>query len=696
VYFRVGARGPHTPRSVRSIVPSRFRRHLRPAAVACLAGALCGAAHADALSAYLPLNLEPEMERQVERVLILADEPILKRPFPVELVKAALPDACKKDAALCARVRRYLERYAGDHGLTHASATAAASSGAHVVLPNQHGMTSNDDWELSAQGYVQPSDYLLVSAGGIGYSGRTQATGSMVSVGASWAQLDAGYRDHWLSPMTDTGSMLFSTESPTMPSVTLSNWEPLTRLGIQYEFVLGRLSQTGADAGASLTGNNILYQGVESRGDPRLFSTQFSIEPFPGWSLGLNRNLEYGGGSGLPQSASFLARDFLKPSGLSQTQGNQQASYISRFIFPGKTPFAVYFQYAGEDNSDGGSYLLGNAALSAGIDFPRIGRHFDATYEVAEWQNIWYVHSIFLDGMTNYGLVLGTWGADQRNFNDGVGARSQMLRVGWEPPFGGYLQLRARTLANESYYGGDSRQYTPGQPLPFPYSHYYDLTLSYSHPWNGVTLGGEATAGRDVDGSSFTRLDLFVRYGGDMRSREDDGAEDADSGDAASVTRGAELFVDAGVNANQVRLDLDGSAPITTSTLGFGAHLGVGARRAVSTWNDLGVRLEADEIQGHALLGVRAVDYRHRFGDTFALSLFAGVDRYDLATPAYSLYGGFGAQWRNLLPGWDLGVDLRYGQNIARDHVLPTDPEGPRPESFYKIASGVLYLSRHF
>jgi len=699
VYSGAGVGGPRTPGSVRSIVRSWIGRHLRSAALACLGCALCAAARADALSAYLPLNLEPEMERQVERVLILADEPVLKRPFPVELVRAALPDACRKDAALCARVRRYLERYSADHGLTHASATAAASSGAHTVLPNQHGLTSNDDWELSAQGYVQPSDYLLVSAGAIAYSGRTQATGSMVSVGTSWAQLDAGYRDHWLSPMTDTGSMLLSTESPTMPSVTLSNWEPLTRLGFQYEFVLGRLAQTGADAGASLGGNNILYQGVASRGDPHLFSTQLSIEPFPGWSLGFNRNLEYGGGSGLPDSAHFLLRDFFKPSGLSQTQGNQQASYVSRFIFPGKTPFAVYFQYAGEDNSDGGSYLLGNAALSAGIDFPRIGRHFDATYEAAEWQNIWYVHNIFLDGMSNYGLVLGSWGADQRNFNDGVGARSQMLRLGWEPPFGGYLQLRARTLANESYYGGDSRQYTPGQPLPFPYYHYYDVTLSYSHPWNGLTLGGDAVAGRDVDGSSFTRLDLFVRFGGEARSREDDGAQDADSGDAAPPAQGAELFVDAGVNASQVRLDLDGLAPLTTSSVGVGAHFGVGARRAVSAHNDLGVRLELDAVDGHALLGVRALDYRYRFSDALALSLFGGVDRYDLATPAYSIYFGTGVQWRNFLgalPGWDLGLDLRHAQNIARDHVLPTDPQGPRPDSFYKIDGAVLYLSRHF
>jgi len=686
-------------RSHFGIVRSWYRGLKRPVAPLCAACALAAAAQADPLSAYLPLNLEPEMERQVERVLILADEPILKRPFPVELVKAALPEACRKDAVLCGRVRRYLERYSANYSVTHASATAAATSGAQVVLPNQHGLTSNDDWELSAQAYVQPSDYLLASAGAIAYSGRTQATGTMVSWGASWAQLDAGYRDHWLSPMTDTGSMLFSTESPTSPSVTLSNWEPLTRLGLQYEFALSRLSQTSANSGASVPGNNILYQGVASRGDPHLFSVQLSIEPFPGWSLGFNRNLEYGGGSRLPSSASFLVRDFFKPSGLSQSQGNQQASYLSRFIFPGKTPFAVYVQYAGEDNSNGGSYLLGNAALSAGIDFPHLGRHLDATYEFSEWQNIWYVHSIFLDGMTNYGLVLGTWGADQRNFNDGVGARSQMLRIGWEPPFGGYLEARGRTLANQSYYGGDSRQYRAGQPLPFPYYHYYDVSLTYSRPWGGVTVGALVDAGRDVDGDSFTRFAAFVRYGGEARSREDDagyGAADDEQQSDATDSRGAEWFVDAGVNVNQVRIDLGPLNPVTKSPVGVGAHFGLGARRTVSPNNDLGVRLELDGVQGHSLIGVRAIDYRYRLTERFALGLFAGVDRYDLDTPAYSLYGGVGAQWRNVLPAWDIGVDFRYGQNIARDKVLPTDPAANRPDSFYKITSGVLYLSRHF
>src|ERR1700676_2705512 len=332
------------------------------------------------VSSYLPLNLEPEMERQVERGLILADEPILKRPFAVALVLDALPQACMVDKPLCTKVKRYLERYSRDYAVTHASATGTLAHDRDLgVAPNAHGLPVKSSWELSAQGFVQPNDYVLLSAGGVAYKGRSEPTGSMLSLGFNWAQLDIGYRDHWWSRATDS-SMLTSTEAPTTPSVTLSNYEPLTRLGFQYEFFLTRLSQPG---------NNILYNGVQSSGSPRLFGTQLSMEPFPGWSIGVNRLLEYGGGSGFPGSGRFLLRGFFEPSGLSQTQGNQQASYVSRFIFPGKTPFAVYVQYAGEDNSDGGSYLLGNAATSVGIDFPRILHHFDLTYEISEWQNIW-------------------------------------------------------------------------------------------------------------------------------------------------------------------------------------------------------------------------------------------------------------------------------------------------------------------
>jgi hypothetical protein len=655
------------------------------AAVAILASCAHGAARAEGVTAYLPLNLEPEIEREIERVLILADEPILKRPFSVELVQLALPEACRVDEPLCKRVRRYLERYSRDYGITHASATAALTHETKrddVIVPNEYGMPVSSGWEISAAGYVEPNDYVLATVGVVGYSGRTEATGSMLSLGTHWAQLDVGYRDHWLSPLTDS-SMLISSEAPTTPSVTLSNYEPLTRLGVQYEFFLTELSE-----------QPILYDHKEGTGKPHLFGTQLSIEPFPGWSLGVNRLLEFGGADHLPDSAHFVLRDFFKPSGLSQTQGNQQASYVSRFIFPGKMPFAVYFQYAGEDNSDGGSYLLGNAAMLAGIDFPRIGRYFDATYEIAEWQNIWYVHNIFLDGMTNDAVVLGSWGADQRLFGDGVGARTQMLRVGWFPEFGGYLEERVRTLVNQDYYGGDSRSYSSANPPAFPYHHYRDLTIRYSRPWAGLTLGAEAFVGRDIFGKSFERLSAFVRYGGDERTR-DDGAFD-DSPVAEPHALGAEWFVDAGVEASRLHTDVEPGLPVTVSNWSPGPHLGIGARRAVSDNNDLGVRAEFDEALHHAVVGLRAVDWRYRITQDAAAGLFAGVERYNLATPAYSIYFGAGATWRNLMPDWDLNVDFKHGQDLARDHVLASDPQGVRPENLYKIDTAVLYLSRRF
>src|SRR5258708_33686512 len=99
-----------------------------------------GAAWGAGVSAYLPLNLEPEMERQIERVLILADEPILKRPFAVALVELALPKACEADRVLCTRVKRYLERYSRDYALTHASITGSVAHGADDVVANNHGL----------------------------------------------------------------------------------------------------------------------------------------------------------------------------------------------------------------------------------------------------------------------------------------------------------------------------------------------------------------------------------------------------------------------------------------------------------------------------------------------------------------------------------------------------------------------------
>src|SRR6202043_357344 len=96
--------------------------------------------------------------------------------------------------------------------------------------------------------------------GGVAYQGKWAATGTLISAGWDWAQLDIGYRDHWWSPMTDS-AMLISTEAATMPSITLSNSRPLSRrLGLQYEIFVAQMSRTDGI---------VLTNGQRTKGNPK-------------------------------------------------------------------------------------------------------------------------------------------------------------------------------------------------------------------------------------------------------------------------------------------------------------------------------------------------------------------------------------------------------------------------------------------
>jgi len=650
-----------------------------PIAAAGMLLAFHTAALARGVTPYLPLNLEPEIEAQIERVLILADKPVMRRPIAAATVLDALPRACRLDQVLCERVGRYLARYTHTSDLTRASIEGAASHGADTTLPDRYGLHNRSAWDVSIGGYLQPSDYLLVGVGAVAYDGREDYTGSMLSVGFSKAQLDIGYKPHWFSPLTDS-SMLMSTEAPTMPSVSLSNYEPLTRLGLSYELFEARMSKS----------DHILYKGVLNSGYPRLGGVQLTMEPASGWSLGLNRLVQFGGG---PRGGSVtdLLRAVFNPSRYSNTNPNlsidqkatnQEASVTSSLLFPGRVPFAVYAEYAGEDTSRGRNYLLGNSALSWGIHFPRLGERFDLTLEASEWQNAWYVHSVWQDGMTNDGLVISNWFGDQRVFGDGVGGRSAMARLGWDAWFGGQVQLRYRTLENQVY-------------GVIPYQRYHEVSVGYSRPWKGIIIGGELDSGSDVFGRSFGRLAGFVRYdnptaqlGAALLDSEGGVAGDAD-------TRG-QLFVDAGANALRIRTDLTGLTPKSTSPSMTGTHLALGARRSVSDHSDLGARVDLDDLGGKSLTGVRLIDYRYRFRGPLALGAFLGAARYALTTPAYGFYYGVGVQWRDLLPHVDAGVEARYYESVARDHLLAGDPHSTRPDSFYDISGAVLSLTYHF
>jgi hypothetical protein len=629
----------------------------------------------------LPLNLSPEIERQIERVLILADKPVMTRPIAAAVVLDALPAACKVDQVLCTRVRKFLQRYTKRAAVDHAAFGFVETQGAKTSLANQRGMDSDSSYHASVHAYAQITDYAIVSLGAFAYDGEIEPTGSMLSLGFDVAQLDIGYRDHWLSPFTGS-SMLISTQAATLPSVTLSNYRPLTRLGFQYEVFLAELSNS----------DRIRFQDRTTSGKPRLAGLHLGIEPAQGWSLSVNRLLQFGGGERGGRGFGDFFDALTKPRENDNTTevltgqtefGNQLASITSSFIFPGRVPFAAYLEYAGEDTSFKGNYRLGNAALSIGIHVPQLWQQFDLTVEVSDWQNGWYVNTLYGDGLTNKGNVLGHFGGDHREFGDGVGAQSQLVRLGWEPGFGGVFEFVARTVRNERY----------SRPPELAYERAYDFGASYSRALRGYSVGAEFLVGKDVFGDSFSRIGGYMRFTDEWSG----GGSSRRAFAEAKRPRGAELFVTTGLNANRVNTRIDDGGREVKTSLEFAPHFGIGARRPVSERGDLGVRLELDRIDDQLLVAVRAIDYRYRFRSPLSIGGFLGAARYDLATPAYGYYVGGGVQWRNILPNVDLDVDLRYADKVARDKLLASDPPiDPRPDIFIDIMSAALSLSYKF
>lgn len=157
----------------------------------------------------------------------------------------------------------------------------------------------------------------------------------------------------------------------------------------------------------------------------------------------------------------------------------------------------------------------------------------------------------------------------------------------------------------------------------------------------------------------------------------------------------ADVYVDLGLNASRVDAKI-ATIDARQETSSTGWHVGVGASRSVGAKSDFGVRLEFDDVDSNLLLAVRALDYRRNFSAKLAWTAFAGAARLDLATPAYGYYLGTGVQLKQIMRHWDLGVDLRVGDELARDNLLPSDPQGGSPDNFYSLTGLSFYLSYRF
>jgi hypothetical protein len=258
-----------------------------------------------------------------------------------------------------------------------------------------------------------------------------------------------------------------------------------------------------------------------------------------------------------------------------------------------------------------------------------------------------------------------------------------LVRLAWEPPFGGVLDVTARTVRNEE-------QTSPLQP----YERAYDIGASYSRALRGYSVGAEFLVGKDIFGENFSRVGGYVRFTDEWSLG---GAVRRGFGEIPRRQRGAELFFDAGFNLSKVEARIDGNQNRLRTGQELAPHFAIGARRPFSERSDIGVRLELDRINDEILLAARLLDYRYRFRNPLAVSLFFGAARYDLATPAFGYYLGGGVQWRNLFKNIDLSLDVRYADKVARDKLLPNDDTSlVRPDSFFDISGATLGLSYRF
>jgi len=157
----------------------------------------------------------------------------------------------------------------------------------------------------------------------------------------------------------------------------------------------------------------------------------------------------------------------------------------------------------------------------------------------------------------------------------------------------------------------------------------------------------------------------------------------------------SQIFVDFGVQTSRVKARI-ANLDDTVDTTESGIHFGVGASRRVGERSEVGARLEVDGMGSDMFLAVRALDYRYHLSERYSASAFLGAARLDLATPAYGYYFGGGIQLRDLWPRWDLNLDLRYGDKVARDNLLPGDPQGGSPDNFYDVFGISAYLSYRF
>ncbi len=454
---------------------------------------------AHAATHYLPVSVDPALESDLQRLVTLGELSGVKRPYALQAVQRAMQNIKAPYPGLYGRLERALRNYHRPYGATQANVQGYSSGENEAPLPNALGASTEERYSLGLSAHLQPTDYFIATVGGEVSNQRSTASGSLLSLGGPWLQLDLGYKAYWLSPFQGS-SQLLSTHAETMPSIALSNYQPIEVFGTQWSYEVFT-----AQMGRQPT---LFNNQFSDRKGPLLTGVHVAFHPTAFWTLSVTRMLQYGGGERPLSLDTFLTAFFDPKNGdneasVDEESGNQLGAIASQMHFGGRLPFTFAIELGAEDTSDFKVYRPGNPALTAGVYFPRFfSSNLAFNFEYSSWDSAWYTNNVYREGYTHEGYVLGHWGMqDQYRGSTAAPGDSYFAFMQWRASPQHVVDFTGRYV---NHSGSDASAE--------PYSSAWQLEAEYRWTKKALTYGLGAHVGEDSFGEHFNQFRVRIQW----------------------------------------------------------------------------------------------------------------------------------------------------------------------------------------
>ncbi|PCK03765.1 MAG: hypothetical protein COA42_19825 [Alteromonadaceae bacterium] len=147
----------------------------------------------------------------------------------------------------------------------------------------------------------------------------------------------------------------------------------------------------------------------------------------------------------------------------------------------------------------------------------------------------------------------------------------------------------------------------------------------------------------------------------------------------SSGVHAVERYVNIGVNSHDVSFSTGDAAVDASSQQDSGFHLGFGFRNQYgkSQKHYFGFGVEADELLGDVVLGLRALDYQYQIHDKFRIGAYFGGAQLDSGAAQTGYYTGLNLSYLNVIKNLDVVLDYRVTDDLARDRLFDDDPQDP-------------------